>query len=272
MNFKNLNTYKLNYLSAVGIFLLIILITQVASLPFILLKHFYPLPESALMALNFGLGFGSAVIIVSAILGLSFNQLFGFFAKPKYLKYFIWAIIIYLFSLPISEYLANLVPTDSPEYLAELYQEMEEIFTTILKDPIPAFISVSILAPLLEELIFRGLLLRGLLNARQNPYISIILTSLLFGLAHGNPWQFLAAGFLGAILGFIYWRTQDLWICIFIHFLNNTISLVFVSILGNDASENIFEPNFILISFSVICVAVALYLFHQKTEKLLKNR
>ncbi|MGP2570713.1 lysostaphin resistance A-like protein [Ornithobacterium rhinotracheale] len=267
MKIENLNNYKLSYWGAFGVFLFVVLIANVATLPFIALQLFLHLSDSYMMALGFGVGFGSAAIFTAIILGLNLNQLLSFFAKSKHLKYFALAVLIYIPTLPISEFLAGLVPTDSPEYLARWYEQMESTFEGILKDPIPAFISVSILAPLLEELIFRGLILRGLLNSGKNPYFSIIFVSLLFGLAHGNPWQFLAAGFLGFILGFIYWRTRDLWICIFLHFFNNTISFILTSIMGKDLDDNIFEPNYLLIFAAILGVVATMYLFYKQTQK-----
>ncbi|MRI62946.1 CPBP family intramembrane metalloprotease [Ornithobacterium rhinotracheale] len=267
MENNNLNNYKLSYWGAFGVFMFVVLIANVATLPFIGLQYYLHLSDSYMMALGFAAGFGTAAIFSATILGLSFNQLLNFFTQSRHLKYFALATLIYLPALPISEFLGGLVPTDSPQFLADWYQEIENTFSGILKEPIPAFISVSILAPILEELIFRGLILRGLLNSGKNPYISIFLVSLLFGLAHGNPWQFFSAGFLGLILGFVYWRTKDLWICIFIHFFNNTISFVFTSIMGQDFEENIFDTNILVLIVSIVLVVAAANLFYKQTQK-----
>lgn len=272
MKNDNLNNYTLAFLPALGIFLLVLLISNIATVPFLALQYLFHIPNSYFMAIAFAAGFGTAAIFVAMILKLNLNQLLSFFTWSRNVKYFALAVLIYLPAMPIAEYLSGIVPTDSPDFLAKWYQSVEKTFEDILKDPIPAFVSVSILAPLLEELIFRGLILRGLLNAKKNPYFSIIFVGILFGLAHGNPWQFLSAGFLGIILGFIYWRTKDLWICIFIHFLNNTISFVYTSIMGQELDQNIFKFNDFTLIFSLILVIAAMYLFYKETrKKYLKN-
>jgi uncharacterized protein len=75
-------------------------------------------------------------------------------------------------------------------------------------------------APLLEELIFRGIMLDGLLK-RYRPLTSIIVSSLLFGLAHLNPWQFVTGFVIGCFLGWVYLRTGSVGACIVIHMAAN---------------------------------------------------
>lgn len=64
-------------------------------------------------------------------------------------------------------------------------------------------------APLVEELFFRGLLLRSLL-ARTTPLIAIPLSAVLFGLAHFEPLQFAGLALFGVALGVLAWRTGRL--------------------------------------------------------------
>jgi membrane protease YdiL (CAAX protease family) len=66
-----------------------------------------------------------------------------------------------------------------------------------------AFLAVG--APIVEELFFRGLVLRGLL-ARLHPALAIVATALLFALAHLEALQFAGLAVFGVILGFLAWR------------------------------------------------------------------
>ena len=79
-----------------------------------------------------------------------------------------------------------------------------------------SFLLMVITAPILEELIFRGIMLDGLLK-NYSPVKSILISSLLFGLVHLNPWQFVAGLFLGAFIGWIYYKTKSLSFAIIIH-------------------------------------------------------
>jgi glutamate-5-semialdehyde dehydrogenase len=77
-----------------------------------------------------------------------------------------------------------------------------------------------ILGPLTEEIIFRGLVLRGLLG-RYRPWTAIILSAALFSLMHVNPAQVPVTLGLGIVLGWVYYRTRSLGLCFLGHAINN---------------------------------------------------
>jgi glutamate-5-semialdehyde dehydrogenase len=77
-----------------------------------------------------------------------------------------------------------------------------------------------IIAPFTEEIVFRGLILRGLLG-RWKPWIAIAISSALFALMHFNPAQAPIAFTFGAVLGWVYVRTRSLGLCILGHAMNN---------------------------------------------------
>lgn len=77
-----------------------------------------------------------------------------------------------------------------------------------------------VIAPLTEEFVFRGLILRGLLG-RWPAGWAILASAALFALTHFNPAQAPVALLLGALLGWIYFRTRSLGLCMFGHALNN---------------------------------------------------
>ncbi len=74
--------------------------------------------------------------------------------------------------------------------------------------PVGGAILLILLAPLLEEHLFRGLILRGLLS-RQHPVVAVVLSALAFGVAHANIRQGFLAGILGLALGWWYARTRS---------------------------------------------------------------
>ncbi len=82
-----------------------------------------------------------------------------------------------------------------------------------------------IVAPLTEELLFRGLILRGLLS-RHTPTVAVLVSSFLFAAVHLNPWQFPSALSLGIILGWFYLRTGSVLSCIVGHAIANGLSIV----------------------------------------------
>lgn len=82
-----------------------------------------------------------------------------------------------------------------------------------------------VIAPLTEELVFRGLILRGLLG-RWRPAAAITASALLFAATHLNPAQAPVAMLLGLLLGWIYARTRSLGLCVVGHALNNASTYV----------------------------------------------
>jgi membrane protease YdiL (CAAX protease family) len=88
-----------------------------------------------------------------------------------------------------------------------------------------SFITIVIAAPILEELIFRGIILNGLLKS-YSPLKSIIISSLLFGLVHLNPWQFIGASIIGILSGWVYFKTNKLTLSIIIHMTTNFLAFL----------------------------------------------
>lgn len=86
-----------------------------------------------------------------------------------------------------------------------------------------AFAVVSILAPLLEELFFRGFIYRTFTKTWPI-WLASGLTAALFALIHFQFQTFLPLFFLGLILNYAYQRTGSVWTAVAFHSLNNTIA------------------------------------------------
>ncbi len=80
-----------------------------------------------------------------------------------------------------------------------------------------------VIAPLTEEILFRGVILRGLLS-RWHPSVAILASAMMFAFMHLNPAQTPIALGLGLLLGWIYVRTRSLGLCMLGHALNNSAS------------------------------------------------
>ncbi len=86
-------------------------------------------------------------------------------------------------------------------------------------------ISVAILPAILEEMSFRGFLLEKLRPLGDR--FAVLMSAVLFGLLHGNIVQIPFAFLLGLFFGYVTVRTNNIFIAIFLHFLNNAISVLF---------------------------------------------
>ena len=85
--------------------------------------------------------------------------------------------------------------------------------------PVTAFFFMVICAPVMEEIIFRKLLVDRAVRYGQG--VAVLLSGLMFGLFHGNLNQFVYAAGLGAFLAFIYVKTGNLKITIGLHMIIN---------------------------------------------------
>jgi hypothetical protein len=82
------------------------------------------------------------------------------------------------------------------------------------------------IGPVFEEIIFRGIILKGLLT-RYSVKVSILLSSLMFGLIHLKPEQIWGAILLGLFFGFIYFKTKSVGTVILLHSFANICVFVF---------------------------------------------
>ncbi|WP_419742715.1 CPBP family intramembrane glutamic endopeptidase [Paraclostridium dentum] len=115
-------------------------------------------------------------------------------------------------------------------------------------------IQVIIIGPIIEELIFRKILLGKLLEKFINrPIKAIVYSALIFGIVHLNIIQGVAAFGGGIILGLIYYYTKSIKATIFAHILNNFLIII---------------PNPIGLWMNVIYLIVGFYLIKKANDKL----
>jgi len=87
---------------------------------------------------------------------------------------------------------------------------------------------IVVLAPLSEELLFRGFIYPSIRN-KANIMLSAIITSIIFASLHGNLFGFFIIFILSIALCYIYEKTQNLTLAVLFHAMHN--SLVFLTIL-----------------------------------------
>ena len=86
-------------------------------------------------------------------------------------------------------------------------------------------VTIALLAPLLEEVLFRGAI-QGYMMRRYNPWVAIVYAAVVFGVFHLNPVQSFYAALIGVVFGWIYYRTGSLLSVIVGHVLNNSLATV----------------------------------------------
>ena len=111
--------------------------------------------------------------------------------------------------------------------LPEMPALIEEALKALTNGPLwVSLLSVSIFAPLFEEWLCRGLVLRGLMS-KMNPAGAICISAAFFAVLHMNPWQAIPAFILGLLFGYVYYRTGSLKLTMLMHCVNNTMATIF---------------------------------------------
>ncbi len=150
-------------------------------------------------------------------------------------------------------------------------QWIEELFASMFRNDFGTFVVVAIAAPLCEEWLCRGIILRGLLKHDMVPYKAIFWSALIFAIMHLNPWQAIPAFCLGFAIGWVYWRTRSLWPCIFMHAVNNSLAFLMMFIFpdasANSTLYNITGNHYLLIySGAVIMSCIIGYMLWKKLK------
>ena len=164
--------------------------------------------------------------------------------------------------------------------LEQMGLTMPDFYTQLFKEMMQhdlGFLAVGVLAPVAEEMVFRGAILRRLLDAtgRRMAWIAIVVTAALFGLVHGNMVQGINAFLLGLILGWMYVRTRSVVPGIVFHFTNNAIAFFSYRLFPDAADKTLLEfyggnmtHVLLAVAFSLMIFGAALYQLNLRLCKL----
>lgn len=85
--------------------------------------------------------------------------------------------------------------------------------------------TAGIIAPVAEEIIFRGVFLPAFLQWMP-PFVAITLSALIFALVHGTGGVFLMLALIGGIAGYLSWKNNSIWPAIVFHLINNLAAII----------------------------------------------
>jgi membrane protease YdiL (CAAX protease family) len=141
----------------------------------------------------------------------------------------LWGVLLLLASGVVIEPLLELFPTEPYDGV---------------KDAIGlggwAILSTVVAAPILEEVLFRGLIFESC-RERFGGGSAVLISALLFGLIHIVPVQMINAFVVGLILGYVYLKTNSLLSVIILHAINNAIAYATMALLGESANVTLRE-------------------------------
>ena len=146
-----------------------------------------------------------------------------------------WAALAALGSILPSEWLVEQMQHTMPE-------AQEKLFEQIMAQPI-GYISIGIVAPLAEEMVFRGAILRKLLGrfGEKWHWVAILISAVIFGAVHGNIPQFVHAALIGLLLGWMCYRTGSILPGVLLHWVNNTVAYVMFNAMPQMADGKLID-------------------------------
>lgn len=148
---------------------------------------------------------------------------------------------------------------------------LKQIFYMLRQNPVNTALAVCIAAPVLEEIVCRGYMMRGMLQYMK-PWQAIAISAFLFAAIHGNLAQGVTAFILGILLGWVYYRTGTLLMSMMIHFIVNTSSTIMALIpsIPEDASLQSIMANthpecdyYLLLGFCAVLLVAIVWILHK---------
>lgn len=209
----------------------------------------------------------------------------GVTTKPHYKTLLLGSLGI-LFALPLINWIAQLnEQLHLPDALSSIEQwmrtseakamELTELFTkgTSVSGLLINLFVVALMAALSEELFFRGIIQKVLIECFKNKHVSIWIGAIIFSAFHMQFFGFFPRMLMGAFLGYLFLWSGSLWPGIVAHFVNNgtAVFLIWLSnrgVISSDADKiGIDNSQLIYVIISALIVSGSLYLIYHIEKK-----
>lgn len=196
----------------------------------------------------------------------------------------ILCVIILISSIPIINYLAVFNESMKlPEWLSGIENWMRESEDNAIKAT-EAFlqmntigslffnlIMIAVLPAIGEELIFRGIFQRIFAEWTKNMHVGIIIAAFLFSAMHMQFYGFLPRFLLGVLFGYLFYWSNNIWIPIIAHFINNATAVIVYYFYADKMIENVesfgaSQGSYSFLLISMFIVGLALYFFYKENR------
>ena len=228
-------------------------------------------------------GIGTFIVPALVLARIESTKPFDYLSlnKTSPLQLYILTVIIMLCSGPILEWTVLInKQMHLPEFLKGVEEWMKAkenelaVFTEKLLQmkSVPEFLitllMVAILPAIGEELIFRGCLQKILIRGFKNVHAAIWVTAIIFSTIHFQFYGFLPRMLLGALFGYLFYWSKNLWIPILAHFINNGFAVVMAYVFQLEGKplnmdENTYSPSPVLYIGSAVLTGLLLVTFHR---------
>lgn len=254
---------KKAFLIAIGFYLILITINGLISLGFILfdvnfVSHRYLITTIGKITLS--------ILFLVFIQRINLVKTFNFSIlsdnSKNYLLIFAIAVGILIAMRPFND-----IVSIFDKFIGKDYTFRGPQMEVINMEFVYKSIGAIIVAPIIEELIFRKYILGGLLT-NYNPRLSILISSICFSIIHiETPLMLLPTFFVGIFAGMIYFKTKKISYTILLHFFGNLI-IVFLGAFGQSYYFLLYKLDFrfeywLFVTFGIL---ILFYSFNRLTN------
>lgn len=224
----------------------------------------------------------SSILTLAVFLWLKWSPFSRTYLQSRPWGVLVWVVVLALGTIVPSTWLGEQIPYEMP-------QEIEQMLSEMLHNRW-GYLAIGILAPIVEEMVFRGAILRTLLllggrgndqssmlnaqSSKLKAFFAILISALLFGAVHGNVQQFVHATLMGLLLGWMYYRTNSIVPGIVFHWINNTAAYVIANVIPNSEHARLVDvlggeqrSVWLALGFSLCLFLPALFQLWQRMKK-----
>lgn len=208
-----------------------------------------------------------SLLLPALIVSLCFKKRFSPFAPAKAVPFGV-AFFGVLAAIGLCM-LSNIINSYILYFFNEMGWSVPDAPQTMVETPTSLALNLftmALLPAFLEEMIYRGYILRTL--RPYGNFFAILISSLLFSLMHGNLRQIPFAFMVGLVLGSLYVSTNNIWLPIAVHFTNNAISVLmeYFAFSLPTANQNLFYAVVIygLVALGVLCAIILFLGYHKR--------
>ena len=149
------------------------------------------------------------------------------YLKTKPVGVLLWTILFTIGTILPTEFMFEKIQLTMPD-------NYEKLFDGVMSTSW-GYAALGLLIPVAEEMVFRGAILRKLLEVFSPKWhwVAIVVSALLFGAIHLNVAQGIHAFMVGLALGWVYYRTKSVIPGIALHWVNNTVAYLMFYLMPN---------------------------------------
>lgn len=202
----------------------------------------------------------SSVVIIAIFLLTRWTEVSPSWLRTRPWMVLTWSVVAAAGALIPSMWLQEQMP--------ELPNWLDNEFDMILSNRW-GYLAIGLLAPLSEEIVLRGAILKELLKSEKfSPWVAIAISAVFFALVHMNPAQMPHAFVIGLLLGWMYWRTGSILPGVAYHWANNSIAYVMYNLYPNPDMKliELFKGSqqhvLMAVGFSLLILLPAIYQLH----------